>query len=48
MQWQPIETAPKDGTPVLLYRADRYRRFGHVQASYWRRPEDDQGYVGWG
>lgn len=34
-KWEPIETAPKDGTPILLHRN------GHgVDVGYWR-PTDD-------
>ena len=33
--WQPIETAPKDGTKILIYN-------GEVRISYWHL----QGYVG--
>jgi hypothetical protein len=34
MSWQPIETAPKDGTPILTYYADAYgmRRYS---IRYW-------------
>lgn len=30
MNWQPIDTAPKDGTPVLLWTAE-----GITEASYY-------------
>ncbi len=30
-EWQPIETAPKDGTKVLLYHKDWY----HVEIAFW-------------
>lgn len=32
-EWQPIETAPKDGTPLDLWVVDRYMR----------RPQDNKG-----
>lgn len=34
--WQPIETAPKDGTRVLLYRP------GEQIIGYWWRGADDE------
>ena len=40
-QWQPIETAPKDGTVVLLGRADYYPKSG-----YWVEHEF-QDWWGW-
>jgi hypothetical protein len=30
MEWQPIETAPKDGTPILVWR-----KAGIVWLAYW-------------
>ena len=48
VDWQPIETAPRDGTPILAFRADKLHRFGHMQVTYWRVEEDGKGYVGWG
>ena len=48
--WQPIETAPKNGEQVLLCQAtDKYghvihpRDFGvHVQVAYWVDGEDEK------
>lgn len=33
MTWQPIETAPKDGTPILLVGTD-----GDRSICWWQRP----------
>ena len=36
MKWQPIETAPKDGTEILTYA-----KFGDVSVRYWGAGDDD-------
>ena len=33
MDWTPIETAPKDGTPILGYSDD----YGDMAVVHWRR-----------
>jgi hypothetical protein len=35
MNWQPIETAPKDGTRVILYRAGRKVCLGEYVPRDW-------------
>jgi len=49
--WMPIETAPRDGTSVLLGRFTGQKgakNEGHICVDWWRRPEDEMGYVGFG
>ena len=42
MTWQPIETAPKDGTRVLIYQpAGMWRscnRGARIDLAYWHQP----------
>lgn len=33
--WQPIETAPKDGESILLYKPDEPRVGEYILAGYW-------------
>ena len=42
MNWQPIETAPKDGTPVIVGIAGLKNSVGEA---YWWQREDGRG--GW-
>lgn len=35
MDWQPISTAPRDGTPVLLYKPAGRWDGGYMRAGYW-------------
>lgn len=44
--WQDIGTCPRDGTRFLAF-AVRGRK-PIMRVTYWRRPEDDQGYTGLG
>ena len=44
MTWQPIETAPKDGTRVLIYQPDGMWhsrsciRGERIELAYWHQP----------
>ena len=40
MEWQPIETAPRDGTTILVY----FKRHGAMSVS-WTSREDDGFYI---
>jgi len=35
MAWQPIETAPKDGTAVLLYKPDEEMMGSYTLVGFW-------------
>ncbi|KKM79746.1 hypothetical protein LCGC14_1346750 [marine sediment metagenome] len=44
-KWQPIATAPKDGTNILI--PSGYGRNRHTVEGYWRRSEDVAYRDGW-
>lgn len=51
-QWQPIDSAPKDGTRVLLGRFVKKcqeRKNGRMEVDRWHEPKRDKcGFTGWG
>lgn len=48
MRWQPIETAPKDGTRVLLHYAGRHPCVGHwVERKTYDNGELKYAHAGW-
>ena len=38
--WQPIETAPKDGTRIWVYRPVVNKYTNHIGVDYWAHPSD--------
>ena len=54
MGWQPIETAPRDGTTVLLLSQEavkqgRLLKHGGCAVDYWHDPKRDNcRFTGWG
>ena len=44
-QWRPIDTAPKDGTPIILYGRHTKTRWPIVAVGYFDR-RDEYGHFG--
>ena len=38
-EWKPIETAPKDGTLIIVFRPRGNEHIPHVSCDYWRKFE---------
>ncbi len=48
LYWRPIDTAPKDGTKILAYCPKHPDGYRVIRVTWWRRPEDGHGFIGWG
>lgn len=47
-EWQPIETAPKDGTPLLLgFPNNCHALVGHCEDDLWGQLDEDFGFEPW-
>ena len=46
-KWQPIETAPKDGTKILLYSKTLPYYTNHMAVGFWNEIPNSEYYVGW-
>ena len=40
MDWQPIETAPMDGEPILIWKADERCVGEYMMSAYWDDRQD--------
>jgi len=46
-EWQPIETAPRDGTVIVLYSKKIPYCTNHMAVGFWSEIPDSEFYVGW-
>ena len=44
-EWKPIETAPKDGTPILAFKPNERRSGSWTAAVYWDDTNHRSGWV---
>jgi len=47
-EWQPIETAPKDGTWILAIKDDFVPGVVQFRNGFFRESEDEEGDIDWG